>query len=577
MKQFFLIFLFTLVTNTILAQNTLDLAGLTSTNTAIAAYSLRKLSSTYIGSAIQVRRSSDSLLQDIGFTPSGDLDQAALLAFTGMDNGYVSIWYDQSGNGYNTTGTANPIIVTAGVINLSNGIPSILFNGNLMGFSPISPFNSNTDHTLNAVAATTAGTIVSLSTETGTRAGDKNSVLGATYGASWYGGFNQNADYAAGTSTSALSVRTKTYRTGTINGFFDGSNIFNKVRSYNLTKSDILIGAQNYNPNQPLYGSASEIIVFTTALTAPQRLSLESNQGTYYGIAVNSTLIYPTISTFGDMIKFYGNVPFTLTAPTSNSLGAYTYISSNPAVATIVNNTVTIVGGGSTTITASQEADPNYGSGTIVATLTSIEKGLNRNGQLEEISSNYLTKNGSVSVSGLTQLEINQYGKRVKTLAIGDSYGGGIIAYIFQPGEPGYVAGSLHGLIAAVSDQSSGAQWGCGGTMVNGTSSAIGSGKANTIAILNGCSELGIAARICDDYSITIDGRTYDDWYLPSREELNQMYYNRAVIGGFVNNYYWSSTESDDLSACRKLFSYGNYYCNKPKTDVLYVRAIRSF
>jgi hypothetical protein len=74
------------------AQNTLDNLGLTNSTPSLAAYSLRKLRSNYSGSAIQVRRSSDLATLDIGFTSSGDLDQAALLAFTGINNGYVSIW-----------------------------------------------------------------------------------------------------------------------------------------------------------------------------------------------------------------------------------------------------------------------------------------------------------------------------------------------------------------------------------------------------------------------------------------------------------------------------------------------------
>ena len=66
---------------------------------AAAAFSLRKLLSTYTGSAIEVRRSSDDTTQDIGFTANGDLDTAALAAFCGSNNGFVKTWYDQSVNG----------------------------------------------------------------------------------------------------------------------------------------------------------------------------------------------------------------------------------------------------------------------------------------------------------------------------------------------------------------------------------------------------------------------------------------------------------------------------------------------
>gem|GEM_PF-956715 len=68
--------------------------------------------------------------------------------------------------------------------------------------------------------------------------------------------------------------------------------------------------------------------------------------------------------------KVAGDAPFTLTAPTTNSAGAFTYTSSNTSVATISGSTVTIKGAGITTITATEAADGDYGSGSITATLT---------------------------------------------------------------------------------------------------------------------------------------------------------------------------------------------------------------
>ena len=101
---------------------------------ASAAYSLRKLRTTYSGSAIRVRRSSDNNEQNIGFDGSGNLDTTALTSFVGAgNNGFVTIWYDQSGNNKSasqTTTTYQPLIVSGGTILTTNGKPSIKFDGN---------------------------------------------------------------------------------------------------------------------------------------------------------------------------------------------------------------------------------------------------------------------------------------------------------------------------------------------------------------------------------------------------------------------------------------------------------------
>jgi hypothetical protein len=100
---------------------------------AEVAYSLRKLRTAYSGNAIRVRRT-DLTEQDIGFV--GDvLDTAALLAFVGtgaLDNGFITTWYDQSGNSKNATQTTainQPRIVNLGSLDLVNGKPAILGDG----------------------------------------------------------------------------------------------------------------------------------------------------------------------------------------------------------------------------------------------------------------------------------------------------------------------------------------------------------------------------------------------------------------------------------------------------------------
>jgi hypothetical protein len=132
-----------------------------------------------------------------------------------------------------------------------------------------------------------------------------------------------------------------------------------------------------------------------------------------------------------------------------------------------------------------------------------------------------------------------------KNAFIGQSYQGGKIAYILQSGDIGYDATMQHGLIAAPNDQSTGAKWGCAGySITEGMCDGewYGCGRSNTNGIINSCPEAGIAAVICGD--LVLGG--YSDWFLPSRDELFKMYLNKFAIGGFANDYYWSSSEHDD-------------------------------
>jgi hypothetical protein len=99
---------------------------------AAAAYSVRKLRTAYTGSAIKVRRSSDNTEQDIGFTALGNLDTSALTSFCSSGNGFVTTWYDQSGNALNLTQTTalnQPQIVNAGALVTQNSKPAIYFDG----------------------------------------------------------------------------------------------------------------------------------------------------------------------------------------------------------------------------------------------------------------------------------------------------------------------------------------------------------------------------------------------------------------------------------------------------------------
>jgi hypothetical protein len=155
---------------------------------------------------------------------------------------------------------------------------------------------------------------------------------------------------------------------------------------------------------------------------------------------------------------------------------------------------------------------------------------------------------------------------------IGESYGGGIVFYVYDGGQ--------HGLIAATADQSTAIRW-YGGTNTNtrARGDGIGAGLKNTaIIIANQGSVDGapFAATVCNEYSVTVAGTTYGDWYLPSKYELNLLYLQKTVVGGFANNFYWSSTEIVLTNAWDQYFLNGSQ-TNSNKGDTDYVRAVRAF
>jgi len=163
---------------------------------------------------------------------------------------------------------------------------------------------------------------------------------------------------------------------------------------------------------------------------------------------------------------------------------------------------------------------------------------------------------------------------------IGESYGGGIVFYVYDGGK--------HGLIAAISDQSTGIRWnGISYIRTSANANGVGAGLKNTMLIIakevtansNG-DPLLAAATVCNEYSVTetVGGisTTFGDWYLPSRYELNLLYIQKTVVGGFAADSYWSSSESGNARAYYQNFNTGvqSFYF---KDEIDRVRAIRAF
>ena len=151
---------------------------------------------------------------------------------------------------------------------------------------------------------------------------------------------------------------------------------------------------------------------------------------------------------------------------------------------------------------------------------------------------------------------------------IGDTYGGGIVFYVYDNGR--------HGLIAATADQSTGVVWTTAAyqsTVSNAVRDGVNGGQTNTERIIIQAGAGSYAAQLCANYQ----GGNYGDWYLPSKYELNLLYLQKAVVGGFASNFYWSSSEYNSSNAWLQIFTNGGQYDNYVKGNTAYVRAIRAF
>ena len=173
------------------------------------------------------------------------------------------------------------------------------------------------------------------------------------------------------------------------------------------------------------------------------------------------------------------------------------------------------------------------------------------------------------------------------SVKIGDNYQGGIIAYLFKPGDPGYISEEYHGLIVSSVDfpqTSMGLTFGCWISNGQGISVSTGSGILNgcdnTVNAMNSCLSGAFprAAKVCVEYN----GGGFSDWYLPSSEELKKVEQVKRLLNLFWGSMYISSTQSGDESCVGiTFFSENNSPPIEsplfPKGAIGQVRAMRRF
>lgn len=191
---------------------------------------------------------------------------------------------------------------------------------------------------------------------------------------------------------------------------------------------------------------------------------------------------------------------------------------------------------------------------------------ISRTGLTVTLSNGGGTFQDSVNVyTAGTGIDITNNVVSKSTYTVGDFAHGGIVFWVDETGQ--------HGLIVATSDQSAGIMWYNGSsTTTNAVRDGVYAGMQNTERIIANQGVGSYAAQICANFQ----GSSYGDWYLPSKYELNLLYQQKDVIGGFSAFAYWSSTESDNVFAWFQSFFNGNQSTNG-KIGTFYVRAIRTF
>jgi hypothetical protein len=271
---------------------------------ASVAYGLRRLSRFWTGAAIRVMRTSDNSELDIGFIGE-DLDVVTLLAFVGLSNGEVVIWYDQSGNGrhaVSTTAGLRPRIVVNGVLQTQNGKPEIRFDGVDDYLAAASPL-IDTTHSLFILFTPTIenefGTVFGQwkSGENGRFYVIANQVSVGPISAGRLNVANTSSTGGGGSGGSAIDVAisntptliTSISTTGSEQWklFKNGAEWDSATISRVYTGVNSAIGSLNGTGSLfPFDGTVSELISFPSVLSTTNRQTLERNQGKYRSITV---------------------------------------------------------------------------------------------------------------------------------------------------------------------------------------------------------------------------------------------------------------------------------------------------
>jgi len=277
---------------------------------AAAAYSLRKLRSSYTGNAIKVRRSSDNAEMNIGFNSDGEINTFTLLTFIGVgNNGFVTTWYDQSGNGINltqATAAYQPKIVNSGFIMTKNNKYCIDFtsgqylrsDNRVIGLNETSVFNvfSIKSLTSRGVAwdigkSDTSYNFYAFDINTYNTSGSKFGFYTSTtaFDSNISTNLNQNLISVISNNTSGNNIISNTtyYINNTLASLTNTGGGSGAVYSSFSSANRITVGDfQNFPA--PFSGTHQEIIFYQTNQST-NRVGISNNINGYYSIYASDT------------------------------------------------------------------------------------------------------------------------------------------------------------------------------------------------------------------------------------------------------------------------------------------------
>jgi hypothetical protein len=495
----------------------------------------------------------------LGFNTTGDDNTAngdgALFSHTSgfgnTANGQDAL-RTNNGGGYNTANGSHALFSnTEGDYNTANGQNALFSNNG----------NNNTANGQNALYQTTTG---SDNTATGLGAGDANT----TGSQNTFIGTAANVGSNNLTNATAIGYGAIVNTSNTIQ--LGNSFITDVITSGTITAGQLGIGTPTPDASAALDITSTTKGLLIPRMTNAQRLVIASPAA---GLQVFVTDFDGGSFMFYDGTE-WGTLSFAKKRPDAPTIGT--------AVAGNAQATVSFTA-------------PSSDGGSAITSYTATSNPGGFTGTLSQAGS------GNITVTGLTNgtaytftvTATNAIGTSSASAAsnsittplqVGDFYQGGVVFHLFEEGETGYVAGQIHGLIAAVADQSSGIRWNNGSNVATGaTGTAIGTGATNTTTIISvqGPIETSYAAGLARAYT----GGGYTDWFLPSKDELNKMYTNRATINTtatansgivFLPNRYMSSTEEDENTNWGQVFGNGAQSAiNKSQEKA--VRAVRAF